>query len=180
MPKDNPKPDRRLGRTSTDTTRSERTYGFRSSDLLAASKLGEAFKTSELLGMSKLGEAFKTSELLGASKLGEAFKTGGTHVTPDADALIAFPEIEVIVEATGVPAAGIRHALRHAPRGVELGMNITVTKGNYELLEGVAQLAWDLGLRWLNIQFLTPFGRATRSSSLNSLQTLSTLTRSVS
>jgi hypothetical protein len=29
-------------------------------------------------------------------------------------------------------------------------------------LEAVTQLAWDLGLRWLNIQFLTPFGRATK------------------
>ena len=34
-----------------------------------------------------------------------------THVTADAEAVIAFPGIEVIVEATGVPAAGIRHAL---------------------------------------------------------------------
>jgi MoaA/NifB/PqqE/SkfB family radical SAM enzyme len=40
-------------------------------------------------------------------------------------------------------------------------MNITITKGNFQKLEGVTQLAWDLGLRWLNIQFLTPFGRAT-------------------
>ena len=38
-------------------------------------------------------------------------RRGRTHVTADAEALIAFPEIEVIVEATGVPTAGIRHAL---------------------------------------------------------------------
>ena len=48
-----------------------------------------------------------------------------------------------------------------APPGVELGMNITLTKSNTSRLGEVAQLAWDLGLRWLNIQFLTPFGRAT-------------------
>ena len=53
---------------------------------------------------------------------------------------------------------GIRNCLAHAPEGVELGMNITITKGNHEKLPEVAQLCWDLGLRWLNIQFLTPFG----------------------
>jgi predicted homoserine dehydrogenase-like protein len=46
-----------------------------------------------------------------APSLGDAWKTRRTHVTADAEAMIAFPEIEVIVEATGVPSAGIRHAL---------------------------------------------------------------------
>jgi hypothetical protein len=32
----------------------------------------------------------------------------------------------------------------------------------HEQLEALAQLCFDLGLRWLNLQFLTPFGRATR------------------
>ncbi len=67
-----------------------------------------------------------------------------------------------VAEAFEQTTGGIRHALRHAPRDVELGMNITITKGNFNRLEAVAQLAWDLGLRWLNIQFLTPFGRATK------------------
>src|SRR5260370_33755224 len=40
-----------------------------------------------------------------------ALKTRGTHVGADAEALIACPGIEVIIEATGVPEAGIRHAL---------------------------------------------------------------------
>ncbi|MCC7347279.1 MAG: flagellar biosynthesis protein FlgA, partial [Variibacter sp.] len=38
-------------------------------------------------------------------------KRGTTHVGDDAQALIACPQIEVIVEATGVPGAGIAHAL---------------------------------------------------------------------
>jgi MoaA/NifB/PqqE/SkfB family radical SAM enzyme len=67
-----------------------------------------------------------------------------------------------VAEAFEQTTSGIRHCLKHAPPGVELGMNITVTKGNFTKLEAVAQLAWDLGLRWLNIQFLTPFGRATK------------------
>ena len=46
-----------------------------------------------------------------ATSLGDALRTRGTHVGPDAQALIACPEIEVIIEATGVPEAGIRHAL---------------------------------------------------------------------
>jgi len=45
-----------------------------------------------------------------ATSHAEALKTRGTHVGADAEALIAFPEIEVIIEATGVPEAGIRHA----------------------------------------------------------------------
>jgi len=68
----------------------------------------------------------------------------------------------------GVPEAfeqtvtGIRNCVRVAPKQVELGMNITLTKTNLARLNDVVQLAWDLGLRWFNIQFLTPFGRATQ------------------
>ena len=67
-----------------------------------------------------------------------------------------------VAEAFEQTVQGIRHARAHAPPEVELGMNVTVTKGNYLHLEALTQLAWDLGLRWVNIQFLTPFGRATR------------------
>ena len=68
-----------------------------------------------------------------------------------------------VAEAFEQTVGGIENCLRHAPRGVELGMNITLTKGNHEKLEEVAELALRLGLPWLNIQFLTPFGRATSS-----------------
>jgi MoaA/NifB/PqqE/SkfB family radical SAM enzyme len=68
-----------------------------------------------------------------------------------------------VAEAFDQTVGGIRQCVRHAPRGVELGMNITLTKGNHEKLEAVAELALELGLPWLNIQFLTPFGRATSS-----------------
>ena len=67
-----------------------------------------------------------------------------------------------VAEAFEQTVQGIRLCVQHAPAGVELGMNITLTKSNHLHLEAVTQLAWDLGLRWLNIQFLTPFGRATR------------------
>jgi MoaA/NifB/PqqE/SkfB family radical SAM enzyme len=78
------------------------------------------------------------------------------------------PDAKIHAQQVGVAEAfeqttdGIRNCVRLAPEGVELGMNITITKGNHEVLPEVAQLAWDLGLAWLNIQFLTPFGRATK------------------
>ncbi len=68
-----------------------------------------------------------------------------------------------VAEAFEQTVGGIQNCVRLAPRGVELGMNITITKGNFALLPEVAELALSLGLPWLNIQFLTPFGRATSS-----------------
>src|SRR5215831_2662745 len=57
-----------------------------------------------------------------ATSHAEAVKTGGTHVGADAQALIACPEIEVIIEATGVPEAGIRHALAAIAQGKHIVM----------------------------------------------------------
>src|SRR5690349_22552836 len=57
-----------------------------------------------------------------ATSCAEAHKTGGTHVGPDADALIACPQIEVLIEATGVPEAGIRHALAAIAHGKHVVM----------------------------------------------------------
>lgn len=68
-----------------------------------------------------------------------------------------------VAEAFEQTIGGIRNCVKHAPRGVELGMNVTLTKGNYEKLPELAELALSSGLPWLNIQFLTPFGRATSS-----------------
>src|SRR6516162_10094548 len=61
-------------------------------------------------------------EAMSASSLGNALARGTTHVMEDAEALIACPEIEVIVEATGVPAAGIRHALSAIRHGKHIVM----------------------------------------------------------
>ncbi|EYF06364.1 radical SAM protein [Chondromyces apiculatus] len=68
-----------------------------------------------------------------------------------------------VAEAFDQTCAGARALVRHAPPGVELGVNITLTKSNHRKLWGVAELALSLGMPWLNIQFLTPFGRATSS-----------------
>src|SRR6266566_6295018 len=61
-------------------------------------------------------------DAISAPSLGNALARGMTHVTEDAEALIACPEIEVIVEATGVPAAGIRHALSAIAHGKHIVM----------------------------------------------------------
>lgn len=43
--------------------------------------------------------------------ISEGIKIGKTAITTDSAALIATPEIDVILEVTGNPAAGVRHAL---------------------------------------------------------------------
>ncbi|MEZ4230688.1 MAG: radical SAM protein [Polyangiaceae bacterium] len=67
-----------------------------------------------------------------------------------------------VAEAFEQTTGGIKNCVKHAPPGVALGMNVTLTKSNTAQLGQLCQLAWDLGLRWINIQFLTPFGRATK------------------
>ncbi|MEO3428132.1 SAF domain-containing protein [Pelagibius sp. CAU 1746] len=50
------------------------------------------------------------AEQYGAGGLGDALKDATTWVTDDAAAVFAAPEIEVVIDATGHPPAGIRHA----------------------------------------------------------------------
>jgi predicted homoserine dehydrogenase-like protein len=57
-----------------------------------------------------------------ATSLGDAIKARTTHVTADADALVSFPDVEVIVEATGDPKVGIRFALRTIAHGKHIVM----------------------------------------------------------
>jgi len=51
------------------------------------------------------------AERAGAASFAQARHDGTTYIVDDAEALIAADGIDVIVEATGSPAAGIRHAL---------------------------------------------------------------------
>jgi len=57
-----------------------------------------------------------------AASLADAHKTRATFITDDAMALIADPRIEVIVEATGVPGAGIHHCLQAIANGKHIVM----------------------------------------------------------
>jgi predicted homoserine dehydrogenase-like protein len=54
--------------------------------------------------------------------LDEALKAGGIHVSDSAEGLIADPRIEVVIEATGVPSAGIHHALAAIAHGKHIVM----------------------------------------------------------
>lgn len=47
----------------------------------------------------------------GTLSLEEGIKAGKTVITTDSAALIATPAIDVVLEVTGSPAAGVRHAL---------------------------------------------------------------------
>jgi predicted homoserine dehydrogenase-like protein len=59
---------------------------------------------------------------IAAPTLGDALKSRRTHVAADAEAVIAFPDVEVIAEATGDPRAGIRHCLGAIAHGKHIVM----------------------------------------------------------
>ncbi len=68
-----------------------------------------------------------------------------------------------VAEAFDQTLEGIANIQRHAGPALELGANVTVTLSNHRHLMDIAELVQSLGLNWLNIQFLTPFGRATNT-----------------
>ena len=71
---------------------------------------------------SQLKTAGWPDEIYSTGSLGDAHKTRTTFVTDSAEALIADQRIEVIVEATGVPGAGIHHALSAIANGKHIVM----------------------------------------------------------
>jgi predicted homoserine dehydrogenase-like protein len=85
-----------------------------------------------------------------ARSLADAQERRSTHVTEDAAALLAFSGIEVVVEATGVPAAGIRHAhgaIAHGKHVVMVNVEADVLAGpllarRAEAAGVVYSLAW--------------------------------------
>jgi predicted homoserine dehydrogenase-like protein len=93
---------------------------------------------------AQLGVAGWEAERYAAPSLADALTSGRTHVGADADALFAIPEIEVIVESTGVPAAGIRHALAAA----RYGKHIVMVNVEADALAGplLARKAKDAGV----------------------------------
>ncbi|MBM3528581.1 MAG: flagellar biosynthesis protein FlgA [Alphaproteobacteria bacterium] len=71
---------------------------------------------------SQLATAGWPAEQFAAASLGDALKARTTHVTDNAEATIAHPGVEVIVEATGIPEAGIAHALAAIAHGKHIVM----------------------------------------------------------
>src|SRR5580700_9553989 len=116
--------------------------------LIGAGKFGTMFLTQvrrtrgmHLVGLADLNVERARSQLLAAGwdaeafaapSLADALRARRTHVTADADALIGFADIEVIVEATGDPKTGIRFALR----AIEHGKHIVMVNVEADALAG--------------------------------------------
>ena len=95
--------------------------------LIGAGKFGTMFlaqlrrtKGMHLVAIADLAPARARAALLScgweaeratADSFADAVRTGKTFLTEDAAALLASAQIDVVVEATGDPAAGIRHCL---------------------------------------------------------------------
>src|SRR5690606_12581991 len=71
------------------------------------------------------------AERIGAASLEDALRNGTTHVGDDTDALIA-SDIEVVVESTGNPLAGIKHALQ----AIEHGKHVVMVNVEADVLAG--------------------------------------------
>jgi predicted homoserine dehydrogenase-like protein len=70
----------------------------------------------------QLADAGWPQEMFAAASLDDALKSEAIHVGDDAQALIAHPRIDIIIEATGLPVAGIRHALAAIAHGKHIVM----------------------------------------------------------
>src|SRR3954447_17929640 len=81
---------------------------------------------------SQLATAGWPAEQFAAASLGDTVKLRRTHVTADAEPVIAHPGIEVIVEATGIPEAGIVHAIK----AIEHGKHIVMVNVEADALAG--------------------------------------------
>lgn len=69
-----------------------------------------------------------------AATLDEAVRKGSTFITSDASALIEDNAIELVIEATGVPTAGIAHALhciQHGKHTIMVNVEADVLAGPY-------------------------------------------------
>jgi predicted homoserine dehydrogenase-like protein len=106
--------------------------------LIGAGKFGTMFlaqarltKGLHVAGVADLDTACARSQLqtagwpaaaFSAGSLDDVYKQRATFVTDNAEALIADPRIEVVVEATGVPGVGIHHCLRAIANGKHIVM----------------------------------------------------------
>ena len=83
---------------------------------LAQARLTPGFHVAVVadLNVAKARESLKTTgwpaEQFAARDLGDALRHGTTWVTDDSAVIFAAPEVEVVIDATGHPPAGIRHA----------------------------------------------------------------------
>ncbi len=62
------------------------------------------------------------AEAFAARSIAEAGRGAGTAIVDDALAMIAAPEVEIVIDATGSPAAGIRHVMACCAQGKHVVM----------------------------------------------------------
>lgn len=86
-------------------SQSHRTAGLR----LAA--IADLSKDRALASLERTGYPKDRFDATASISLKEGLESGKTVITTDSAELIATPGIDVILEVTGSPAAGIRHAL---------------------------------------------------------------------
>ncbi|MDP6350914.1 MAG: flagellar biosynthesis protein FlgA, partial [Alphaproteobacteria bacterium] len=85
-----------------------------------------------------------TAEQIGAASLSEALRGGATYLGDDAEALIRADGLDVVIEATGNPVAGIRHCLA----GLEHGRHMVMVNVEADVVAGplLARRARQAGL----------------------------------
>lgn len=85
-----------------------------------------------------------SQEQVAAASFAQAVKDGTTHLTDDAGGLIAADDMEVVVDCTGDPSAGIRHALAC----FDAGRHIVMVNVEADTLAGplLAQRAQEAGV----------------------------------
>ncbi|MDQ0395311.1 NAD(P)H-dependent oxidoreductase [Labrys monachus] len=88
------------------------------------------------LALARARDAMKRvgwpEERYAASSAGDALKTGRTYLTEDAADLFACDEIECVIEATGHPIAGTRHALA----AIEHGKHVVMVNVEADVMVG--------------------------------------------
>jgi predicted homoserine dehydrogenase-like protein len=72
------------------------------------------------------------AERIAAADLAAALGSGATHIGDDVEALIRAPGLDVVIDATGVPKAGLRHALL----AIEEGRHIVMVNVEAHVLAG--------------------------------------------
>ncbi|MHB1415084.1 MAG: NAD(P)H-dependent oxidoreductase [Chloroflexota bacterium] len=116
--------------------------------LIGAGKFGTMFlsQAAHIPGLHLLGVADVTTERARAAMqraewpaerhaartFAEALKTGTTCLTDDGEKLIAAEGMEVVIEATGIPGVGIKHALS----AIENGRHIVMVNVEADVLAG--------------------------------------------
>jgi len=127
--------------------------------LIGAGKFGSMFLSQarrtpglQVMGIADLSvdrakDALRTTgwpDEVQTHSFADALRSGGTYLTVDAGALIAADGMDIIIDATGDPAAGIRHVLACC----EHGRHIVMVNVEADALAGplLAQKARDAGI----------------------------------